>query len=344
MKNIPARTPAFSRNQNLESLLDILGNILEKAEADATRNFFEPRFPVVLVHGCARSGTTLMMQLLASTGIFAYPTNLISRFYRAPYIGALIQLMLTDPEYNFRNEFSELRNIRIDYSSSLGKTAGILSPNEFYYFWRRFFQFDDIQYLDKEQLRKIDSSLLLAELAAFENTFSKPVLMKGMLMNWNIDFLNDVLPHPVFVHVTRDTLFNAQSLLEARESFYADVNQWYSFKPPEYTALKNEDPMTQVVGQVICTNRAISASLNNVNDDRKMTIDYETLCKAPHDVIIALLELIEKQGYPRPEYDRSCMPSQFSNRDIIRIGEAEWRLLEQARDTVDKKLGMRNGN
>ena len=38
---------------------------------------------VVLVVGGPRSGSTVMMQWLASSGVFAYPSNLLSRFYRA---------------------------------------------------------------------------------------------------------------------------------------------------------------------------------------------------------------------------------------------------------------------
>jgi len=41
--------------------------------------------------GALRSGTTLFMQWLANTGVFSYPTNILSQFFGAPVIGAKIQ-------------------------------------------------------------------------------------------------------------------------------------------------------------------------------------------------------------------------------------------------------------
>ena len=55
------------------------------------------RFSKVFVVGALRSGTTLFTQWLATTGLTAYPTNLLSRFYGAPLVGAKIQQLLTDP-------------------------------------------------------------------------------------------------------------------------------------------------------------------------------------------------------------------------------------------------------
>ena len=114
------RRKKFQRNEKLESLLKEINGILGPVEEDILENYRMPKYPVVLIVGCARSGSTLMMQWLARTGIFAYPTNLLSRFFGAPYIGALIQQLLTAPEFNFNNEILDFNN-EISFSSDFGK-------------------------------------------------------------------------------------------------------------------------------------------------------------------------------------------------------------------------------
>ena len=154
-------------------LLKELNEALGEAEKSIIAGYSEPKHPVVLIVACARSGSTLMLQWLAGTGFFAYPTNLLSRFYAAPYIGARIQQLLTDPRYNFRDEFADYVPENT-FTSDLGKTRGILAPNEFWYFWRRFFHFGEIQTLDHDALHKVDTAQLLSEIAAWRQPLTSP--------------------------------------------------------------------------------------------------------------------------------------------------------------------------
>ena len=127
------RQAEFQRNENLERLLKEINSILEAAEDTILIHYRMPKYPVIFVVGAPRCGSTLVMQWLARTGKFAYPSNLLSRFYGAPYIGAKIQKLITDPEYDFNNELFDFDN-EISFESNLGKTKGALEPNEFWYF------------------------------------------------------------------------------------------------------------------------------------------------------------------------------------------------------------------
>src|SRR5690606_6790054 len=134
----------------------------------------EERYSKIFVVGALRSGTTLLTQWLADSGMVAYPTNLLSRFYAAPLVGAKIQLLLTDPRYNFRNEILDF-NGEINFSSENGKTQGALAPNEFWYFWRRFLPFDEFDYMPPEELRqRANLEGFRDELNALANIFNKP--------------------------------------------------------------------------------------------------------------------------------------------------------------------------
>ena len=95
------RTRQFSRVSDLERLLGELNANLSGANEKYLENAQE-RFSKIFVMGPLRSGTTLFTQWLANTGLAAYPTNMLSRFFGAPLVGAKIQQLLTDPRYNFR--------------------------------------------------------------------------------------------------------------------------------------------------------------------------------------------------------------------------------------------------
>ena len=159
------RTDKYARVTALEALLkELNGNL-----AGANEMYLEDSsecFSKIFLVGPHRSGSTLLMQWLANTGLAAYPTNLLSRFFGAPLVGAKIQQLLTDPRFNFRNEILDF-NSDLNFSSDNGKTKGALAPNEFWYFWRRFLPFEKLDYLPGPEL------LEKANLAGFWRISSK---------------------------------------------------------------------------------------------------------------------------------------------------------------------------
>jgi LPS sulfotransferase NodH len=314
------RRKEYRRNEDLEGLLRELNELLEPAQQPVLKRQSRPRYPVVLLVGCARAGSTILLQCLSGTGCFAYPTNLISRFYAAPYIGARIQQLLTDSRYNFRDEFADYVPTTT-YNSDLGKTRGILAPNEFWYFWRRFFHFGDIQTLTDDELHKVDAGRFVSELAAFEAALDKPVLLKGMIINWIIPFVAHILKKVLFIHVTRDPLYNAQSLLESRLNYFGTIDTWYSFKPPEYRTLKQYSPLTQVAGQVYFTNDAITRGLQAIEPARWMRVSYENFCEDPAAVFNTIGEKFMQQGLVREWRYRG--PNHFDHNNRLRLSVEE---------------------
>lgn len=312
-----SRTTAFRRNEALETLLHELNADLQPTETMLAGRYSQTGkwpFPVVLIMGPLRSGTTLFMQWLANTGLVAYPTNLLARFYQAPIIGAKIQLLLTDPRYNFRDELGEFIQ-QATYQSENGKTRGVLAPNEFWYFWRRFLAEPGRDAWSDEELRKsMDTATLLAELAGIMDVFQKPFAAKGMLFNYNIPFLDSVLDKVIFVQMRRDPVANVASVLEARKRQLGSEQAWYSFKIPEYEELKDLDPLTQAAGQVSYIDQAVSKGLAEVAKDRKLVVEYERFCANPEDVYLSLRNKI---GHGEPHYPgpKSFPVSRIPERD-----------------------------
>jgi hypothetical protein len=315
------RTASFSRNMGLEALLQDINSALWVAEQKTLENYHEAEYPLLLVMGPHRSGTTLFMQWLANTGLVAYPTNLLSRFYQAPIIGAKIQLLLTDPRFNFRDELGEFVQ-QAEYKSENGKTKGVLAPNEFWYFWRRFLaEPGRDEWSDEELQKSMDTRTMLAELAGMMDVFQKPFAAKGMLFNYNIPFLDSILDKVLFVQIKREPLTNVASVLEARKRQLGDEAAWYSFKIPEYEQLKGLDPVKQSAGQIHYINKAVTKGLVNVNESRKLVVQYEDFCASPKSVFEALTAKIGKLG---SDYNG---PASF---DVTRKVNANTRAIETA--------------
>ena len=321
------REEQFRRNERLESLLSELNNLLTPAEESVLAQYQAPLYPIVIIVGVPRSGTTLLLQWLANTAQFAYPSNLLARFYNAPYIGARIQQLLLDPAYNFRDEFLDVVE-SVSFNSNLGKTQGILAPNEFWYFWRRFFNFNHTQKLDEAQLSLEALQIFKAELAALEAAFNKPLTMKGLIINWHLPLIAQLLPTAIFVHLVREPVFNAQSLLVARRKFYGSAETWYSFKPPEYETLKAHDIYYQVAGQVYYINQAIEQGLTAIPATRKTEITYETFCRQPQILWQNIIALIADQTDKLSLTYRG--PDNFACRNKITVSSFEEEKIIQA--------------
>jgi len=316
---VNGRTASFSRNDGLEALLKDINSLLWAAEEKAIANSGVAELPLVLVVGPMRSGTTLFMQWLANTGLFAYPTNLLSRFYQAPIVGAKIQLLLTDSRYNFRDELGEFAQ-QTGYNSENGKTKGALAPNEFWYFWRRFLAETNRDVWTDEELRQnMDTQTMLAELAGISSVFQKPFAAKAMLFNYNIPFLDSIIEKVLFVHIKRDLVSNVASVIDARKRQFGSHKHWYSFKIPEYEELIDLDPISQAAGQVCYINRAVSHGFSKVDSSRKMSISYESFCENPklfHEELIEKINMLES-GYAGPQNFETSRRGKISQRDKI---------------------------
>jgi hypothetical protein len=291
------RSSNFKRNIDLEAYLKDINLNLWIAEKEIIKSH-KTNKPVIFIVGAHRSGSTLILQWLANTKQFSYPTNLLSRFYNAPIIGAKIQRLLTDKKYNFRNEIMDF-NSEVDFHSENGKTKGALSPNEFWYFWRRFLPFEDLDYLPNEKLLKeVDNQTFKNEVYGIAEVFEKPFALKAMICNYNIGFLNEIFENAIFVYTKRDPYTNVESALNARKRQLGSERHWYSFKIPEYYDLMEiNDPIKQTAGQIYYINKAVETGLEDIEDKKKLVVNYEEFCDNPEKYYQAIYKKLKLQGY-----------------------------------------------
>ena len=210
---------SFEKNPLLEKLLDELAETLNVAENNLPVDYSLNQKPNVFIVGSPRSGTTLLYQALASSGSFCYPTNFLSRFYSTLGVGCKIQKMLFDKRFQYRDELKLINdNFQIEFSSELGKTKGPMAPNVFWYFWYHHFNFGKLSYLTDEQWSSSQTVSFVRELRIMQAELSLPIVMKGMIMNWNLIQLSSHMPNAIFLRLKRNPFDVVNSLYKARST------------------------------------------------------------------------------------------------------------------------------
>lgn len=322
------RTTEFKRNSNLEALLDELCRYFEPIESEIERRFDEPVLPPLFLVGNARSGTSVFMQFLSATRAFSVPTNFLSRFYYAPYLGAKLQELLTNPEYDYQNQLGT-DSYKEEFNSLLGGAQGKLAPSEFLHFWRRFLPRYDPQYLPENECGRIDVIGLRKGIAAIESVFNKPFAAKAFMLQYNLDWLIRAFPSCIVVYLKREPLFVMQSILRAREIHYGDRQHWWSVKPKEYKFLKEMDFYHQIAGQVYYTDKSIEAQLNDRYKINKLLISYEEFLRAPREVVACIKQKYLESGF-EIRIEEEMTSGLFESRNKMRGVVNDLRSLEKA--------------
>lgn len=327
LKQLDQRTSQFRRNKDLEELLDELSHYLSPIENRIEERFTCPKTPPLFLVGNPRSGTSLFMQFLSLLGGFAVPSNLLSRFYYAPYLGAKIQELLTNPKYDYKNEMG-ITQEKFDIKSDIGKSEGMLAPSEFFHFWRRFLPRYDPEYLNKDDLKRVDIQGLQKGIASIESVFKKPFAAKAIIIQYNLDILINGFPNCLFVFFRRQEKFVMQSIYQARKRFYGDIEFWWSVKPKEYEILKDMDVYHQIAGQVFFTENSIAQQLNRIHEKSKLIFWYEDFCLEPNAIADVIIKKYSELGYEL-ELNLPILKN-LKPRNQIRIPVNEMELLENA--------------
>lgn len=323
-RNIQQRSEKFQRNAKLEEVLNELNAALEIASKEIPLEMSMPANPPIMVYGAARSGSTLLMQWLSSLGSFGYPSNLISRFFKFPYFGVRVQQILTD--FDKLGEFSDIGS-NSPFDSALGKTKGTTAPNEFWYFWRRFFHFREYCQLLPEDIKPELNAAFVKEVAQMDHAFGKPIAFKAMIMNWHVELLDEIFDKILHIHIHRDPIAHGVSILNARRAFFENIETWYAFQPmPEFKDNWPESPYHEIAAQVYLTNKVIADAFEKIAPERKLSITYEDFCADPGHFYSLISDKCVQQG--------SILPNEYAGEESFRASDkkrtADWDKIESA--------------
>jgi len=276
-------TDKYRKDSEYEKFLFRLNNILAPYQEQDYQEL-EETYSTLHIIGVPRSGTTPLLQLCAKHLNIGYINNLIAVFWRAPVYGIKLSKKLIPPF------------IPSSFESDFGRTIGIHEPHEFGYFWSSELGYKEPIKKTRGFENKINWMRLRMILINMTHAFRSPIVFKSFYLGWHIAKVQKVLPKTCFIWIKRNPLENASSLLKMRKKFLGSVDKWASFKPAEYTWLKNEPYWKQVAGQVYYLEKNISEQIERVKGNNILEIKYEEFCQHPIDILIKVKKLLEHNG------------------------------------------------
>lgn len=269
-------------------MTDVVALLNDRLEADddrLTADFTRPARPVSFILSQARAASTLFVQVVASCYRIGYVSNLLSRYARAPYIGASLQRSLEDPDFEstFRTDFV---------------TSGPAEPHEWGWFWANRLRLrPDEYYVPLE--RPVDIGTLAAKLAAIESALEAPLLFDNIFAQCNLDMIEASVSPVVTLRMRREPYYVCSSILNARLRRHGDIAVWYGNRTRDHARIARiEDPVRQVVEQVWSTEEEIGAIADARPDHLQMDVEYEELVTAPTALADRFAALLGRLGAP----------------------------------------------
>ena len=284
-----SRLQEFKKSKREEEFIQQINKCLlplQKLFEQEGHNSRHASHSIILILGTPRSGSTLLSQVIASRLDVGYPSNLMARFYETPAVGAYLQKILIG------NRFHKCRK----YKSVHGVTQSIEEPHEFGYFWARFLGVcKDVHEPNKIEMKKVNFEKLNANLNSIVNVFDKTVVFKCPLGNFFIPILK-CLKNVFFIDMRRHLLDTACSCWRVREERFGSVDTWWSLRPSNYALLKELPPAQQIAGQLLAIRNTIDKGLNDIEESRKIIVQYEHFTQKPEIVIDDLVLKLKKNG------------------------------------------------
>ncbi len=228
-------------------------------------------FPVILVVGAPRSGTTLAYQTLARYLDVSCITNLTAMFPRSPVSATSL--------------FGRLfRRSRADFRNYYGQTAGLDGPNDGFCIWNRWL--GDDRYVPRTDLTAQEMAEMRRFFDHWCSSFRKPLLNKNNRNTSCLDLLARAIPNSFFVVIRRNPLMVAQSLINAREQVQGDKKVGWGLHAA--TQSESTDPLAyvdDVSRQVLQIEQELDGQLQSIGSERIIEITYEGLCESPLSVL-----------------------------------------------------------
>lgn len=289
-----SRVGEFVRDESYDDLLKEFNANISSIKMSPRDEGIEGEYRPVFVVGLPRSGTTLLTQVLAATNSFAYPSNLIARFYDNPALGERVSQLLA-PVIGCDTK---------QFESNMGRTKSWNDPNEFGFFWSRFFDFSIHHEVCREQVLNSALESFKGEVSSWQSEAAKPLLLKCMIMNYSLDILYEMYPNALFVRTQRSFHDVVKSMVKGRRLVTGSDKNWFSCRPKNWEKL-NEivDPVEKTVAQVASVEKSLDCFWEKLPDANKMLCKYDDFCESPHhwldDLSIKLDIKVSSSGIPK---------------------------------------------
>ena len=255
---------AASAAELIASPLDLL---LKPFESRSYAQAPPRREPLIFVVGPPRSGTTICEQKLLSALPLAYLNNVTSIFPRSP-LTACRFLGGPKPRYSGQSNY-------------YGKTFGLRAPNDALHIWDRWLGHDRTVIPATIEPRAAKSMQQFFDACAAQ--FKLPILNKVNNLVASAHLVDDVLTDCRFICMSRDPLYLAQSLYQARIDLTGDMHRPYGLHHKRFA--QQTDPVQSVCEQVRFYQELAERQQARIGDDRFWIVSYEQFCQNPQHLV-----------------------------------------------------------
>jgi hypothetical protein len=253
-------------------LRDTVRASLKPLEAAALHRGEPIPFPPIFIISLPRSGSTLLYLLAVRKYRLSYFSNFAMACPASPGI-----LTALGAPFGACGGGSSLDN-------SFGETRGWNGPNQGYRTWNLWFPTDrdfiEPAAIPPQHRRKLRQTVGLVEKAA-----RAPFINKWQRNATRVQALHAVFPEAVFLHLRRDSLLTAQSVLLARRQLLSSSDSWFSAKPRNYLHDPRKSQLQLAAEQVALLERDLEEDKDALGRERFFELDYEALCRAPDDAL-----------------------------------------------------------
>jgi len=247
---------------------------LEKQQIEQSSELFRP----LIILGPARSGTTLLYQLITHSEKFFAINNFIAAFPYSPILAARAWQILASKHLNKE---------RKSFQSNYGRGRGLGGINQGHTIWARWFDKNDTcQLLDSMQCATFSGTI-----STLSRVSGIPLALKWPGFAAHAVALIHCLPNAFYVSIDRSTLPLAKSIYQGR------VNLTHTAKKPISRAPKNlhlkplDNPVDDILLYITSVRKEIRLALRQVDEENKIAVSYEKLCSSPQ---VAVKDIIAK--------------------------------------------------
>jgi hypothetical protein len=293
---------AFQRSGSLIGWLDLL-----------LLPFFRgSKAPVfVFVLAPPRSGSTLTYQVLRTALGGAYLSNMGNLLYTTPLLTGLVSHILC-------------RARTSTYRSEHGLVSGICGEAEglrFWDYWTGIGLRESRCRFDKKR-----SSILHERMCRLNASRPFDTFVAGFLGHvFAVEQYRRVFDKALFVHLVRDPVSNAASLLEMQPKVCPAI---FSTLPKQLEK-QYRSRRQQIVDQVDAVHRAV---LSKARMCDTLHIGYESLCRDPEGLVAGIIKAANEKGFPLDRQDVR-LPQHFP----YRVVDSEYEHYEDFRRRFQRK-------
>lgn len=267
--------------------------------------------PPLFIVGAPRTGSTLLYQLLVQKYHFAYISNIASFFHSCPTLTTFLAQKI----------FSDYENTNL--SNSYGYISGFKAPSEagplmdiwFGDYSARTYGSEKYVNFVRKQVEKL-SAIMCA-----------PCLFKSMKLSLYISEVLHIFPEALFIHIRRDPLYTAQSIIMTRRRLYNDDNTWFSYHLPNHEELIKLDPFEQVAFQIKFIEETIKNYKNRYTDLKYIQISYDNLTENVNSNLKDIQYNCQKAGIKLFEKSNREIVINKSERKML--SDSEWQKLKR---------------